>query len=101
MAGRASNKTAQQKVEEKVEELKQVVEEANAQQGIQEPRVVKLGHPNPDAILFYTTDGTYPVPNKAKRYTKPFMVYETTTVKAVALVGEDVSPVLTQVYEVL
>lgn len=101
MATRATNKTPQEKVEEKVEELKQAVEESTETQGIKEPRVVKLGHPNPDAQIFYTTDGTYPVPNKAKKYTKPFTVYETTVVKAVALVGEDVSPVLTREFKVL
>jgi hypothetical protein len=91
------------KVEEKVDELMQVVEEESVKpQGIQEPRIVKLGHPTQkDAVIFYTTDGTYPVPNKAKQYRKPFPIYEDTVIKAVALVGEDVSPVFTREYKVL
>lgn len=59
---------------------------------------VKLNHPNPTAVLYYTLDGTYPVPNVAKRYTSPFFVTGRTVVKAVAVVNEDVSAVMTQVY---
>lgn len=97
----AERKTSREKVEEKVEELKQVVEEANKEEQVVTPQTVKLSHRDPNAQIFYTTDGTYPVPNKAKKYTKPFQVFENTLIKAVAVVGTDVSPVLTKEYKVL
>ena len=65
-----------------------------------EPAFVVLEHINPEAKIFYTLDGTYPVPNKAKLYKKPFAVHSDTTVKAVAVVENDVSAVFTKEYKV-
>lgn len=78
----------------KKEEVKAPVQNAK-------PVLVNLGHPDENASIYFTTDGTYPVPNKAQKYIKPFFVHKNTTIKAVAVVGEDVSPVLTKEYKVI
>lgn len=85
--------TKENKVEEKLQELNLAVAESAEQDKIVEPATVILQHVDPTAIIFYTTDGTYPVPNKTEIYKKPFLVYQDTLVKAVAVVGENVSPV--------
>ena len=45
---------------------------------------VTLSHPAPDAVIYYTTDGSAPTV-KSPRYTGPFEVSATTTVKAIAV----------------
>lgn len=67
-------------------------------QSVVKPTTVTLSHEDQAATIFYTTDGTYPVPNRAKHYTKPFIVNQRTLVKAVAVVNEDVSPVFAKEY---
>lgn len=82
------------------EAIEETVEKEDIVYYAEGPTYVTLTHPEAQATIFYTTDGTYPVPNKVQRYVKPFPVYETTIVKAVAVVNEDVSPVFTQEYTV-
>ncbi len=52
-----------------------------------------------DATIYYTTDGTTPTVNSTE-YTEPFTVDATTTVKAIAVSGEDVSAVATSAYTI-
>lgn len=87
-----------EKVNEKVNELVAAVNEVEQSGREVEPQLVSLRHIDPKAVLYYTLDGTYPIPNKSLVYDKPFYVYENTTLKCVALVGNDVSPVATKHY---
>lgn len=62
------------------------------------PQTVSMSAQN-GATIYYTTDGTTPTANSTE-YTEPFIVNDTTTVKAIAVDGEDVSTVTTAVYTV-
>lgn len=88
------------KVNDKVNELTEAIKQEVAPTPTG-PRLVRLNHNNPEATLFYTTDGTYPLPNQSKRYEGPFHLHETAVVKCVALVGDEVSSVVTREYVVI
>lgn len=62
------------------------------------PQTVSISAQN-GATIYYTLDGTTPTENSTV-YTEPFVVNATTTVKAIAVDGEDVSNVTTAVYTV-
>ena len=62
------------------------------------PQTVSMSAQN-GATIYYTLDGTTPTENSTV-YTEPFVVNATTTVKAIAVDGEDVSNVTTAVYTV-
>lgn len=62
------------------------------------PQTVSMSAQN-GATIYYTIDGTTPTVNSTV-YTEPFVVNATTTVKAIAVDGEDVSNVTTADYTV-
>ncbi|MBQ3078039.1 MAG: S-layer homology domain-containing protein [Clostridia bacterium] len=60
---------------------------------------VELTTETDDAVIWYTLDGTAPVPNVSHRYTEPIHLAATTTVKAIAVkAGMENSPVATEIY---
>lgn len=99
MAGTSNRKTSAKSettVEEKVQELsKQVEAEAKKKAS---PITVTLAHYEPGVRIFYTLDGTYPLPNTATEYDGPFKVEAGTTVKAISVDGHKTSKVLTRQY---
>lgn len=62
------------------------------------PQTVSMSAQN-GATIYYTIDGTTPTENSTV-YTEPFVVNATTTVKAIAVAGSDISTVATAVYTV-
>lgn len=65
----------------------------------EEAQTVSISCETEDASIFYTIDGSTPTVNSTS-YTQPFVVSETTTVKAVAVKGEDESAVATAKYAI-
>ena len=63
-------------------------------------RSVALTASDPQAKIFYTTDGTNPT-QKSTPYTEPFRIKNTTTIKFLALGPDNTqrSPVFTETYE--
>jgi predicted alpha-1,2-mannosidase len=62
--------------------------------------LIALNAPYSDALIYYTTDGTYPGKHSAK-FEKPFYINKTTTVKAMAIRGEQESkPISSEFYAV-
>lgn len=55
----------------------------------------------PEAVVYYTTDGSTPSRLHGTRYAEPFTVSETTTVNAVAVVNGVASPVTTAAYTIV
>lgn len=58
---------------------------------------VEITNNDNDATVYYTTDGSTPDANSTK-YTESFTITETTTVKAIAIKGNDASDVVTRTY---
>lgn len=46
---------------------------------------IRLNHPLPGVELYYTLDGTEPVPSQATRYEKPVIINQTTEIRALAV----------------
>lgn len=59
--------------------------------------VVSISAQQGDAVIHYTTDGSEPDENSAV-YSGPFYIYNTVTVKALAMRGENKSSTVTAVY---
>ena len=57
-----------------------------------DPQTVTLSHASSEAEVYYTVDGTEP-DRSSTRYTAPFSVTESATVRAVAYLGDDASAV--------
>jgi hypothetical protein len=53
----------------------------------------------PDAVIYYTTDGTVPDIN-SEQYSSPLSFYTTTTVKAISVLADEISNVVTRVYTI-
>lgn len=65
-----------------------------------EPQLVTLASSTPDVAIFYTTDGSTPTTSSAL-YLKPFVVTQTTTVRAIAIAaGLVTSKVSTATYSI-
>jgi hypothetical protein len=64
-------------------------------------RSVSLTASDPQAEIFYTTDGTNPT-RKSTPYTEPFRIKNTTTIKFIALGPNETqrSPIFTETYEI-
>lgn len=60
-------------------------------------QTVTLSAPS-GAKIYYTTDGSIPTPSSGTLYTGPITVSATTTIKAIALVGSDVSSIASYAY---
>ena len=63
----------------------------------QEPTQVEITSDQSEASIYYTLDGTEPT-NESISYTGSFMLSETTTVKAIAYIGETPSTVTTATF---
>ena len=61
-------------------------------------QVVGISSSVPAATIWYTVDGSTPTYGNSMRYTGPFEVAETTTVRAIATLYNDVTPVATATY---
>ena len=55
----------------------------------------------PDSAIYYTTDGTEPGPDNGTLYTDRFTVMDTTTVKAIAIQGDQDSEVAEYTYSIV
>lgn len=62
-----------------------------------EPVQVTISSDQSEASIYYTLDGTDPT-NESTAYTGPFMLNETTTVKAIAYIGDVASTVTTATF---
>jgi hypothetical protein len=60
---------------------------------------VILSHSNPNAEIYFSTDGSRPDKN-SKRYTNPIKVNATTRINAVAYIGEEISKISTSDYAI-
>jgi|GEM_PF-1831462 len=65
-----------------------------------EAQSVTLSCDTEGATIYYTTDGTAPT-NASTKYSSAIAISETTTLKAIAYVGDDASSVMTETYTIV
>ena len=74
---------------------------ASVKSGTYKDRVsVQLSSDNADAAIYYTTDGSQPT-NKSTKYTGAITINATCILKAIAVVGSEVSPVAAYEYTIV
>ena len=60
-------------------------------------QLITITHSNENVVIYYTTDDTEPT-DKSYKYTKPFFIYNTSTVKAIAYYDTKKSSVVSESY---
>lgn len=63
-----------------------------------ESTTIEIANNTDGATIYYTTDGNDPTVDNGKKYTLPFTITETTTVKAIAIKEEKSSDIATATY---
>jgi predicted alpha-1,2-mannosidase len=66
---------------------------ADAKRVFQDRQTIKLGCADPTAAIFYTLDGSVPTRDSSARYEKPLLITESTTVRFMAVRGDQTSVV--------
>ena len=62
-----------------------------------DPQTITIACEEPDAVIYYTLDGTEP-DESSLEYTSPITITQTTTLKAIAVLYEESSPIATATY---
>ena len=61
------------------------------------PQTITIACEEPDAVIYYTLDGTEPN-ESSMEYTSPITITQTTTLKAIAVLNDESSPIATATY---